>query len=58
MPCLMDSTAKKDARVLVDLEQKREKLKEIQLEWEQLKRSAVGLEPIRRQKYMVDIPCG
>ena len=35
------TVARKDARVLADLEQRREKLLEIQTEWEQLKKSAV-----------------
>ena len=34
--------AKKDARVMADLEQRRERLKELQLEWEALKKSAVS----------------
>lgn len=36
--------ARKDSRVLSDLEQRREKLLEIQTEWEQLKKSAVSLD--------------
>ena len=36
--------ARKDSRVLSDLEQRREKLLEIQMEWEQLKKSAVSLD--------------
>ena len=38
---LIVTVARKDARVLADLEQRREKLLEIQTEWEQLKKSAV-----------------
>ena len=33
---------RKDASVLADLDQRRERLKELQLEWEQLKKSAVS----------------
>lgn len=42
---LMVVTARKDSRVLSDLEQRREKLLEIQTDWEQLKKSAVSRIP-------------
>ncbi|KAI0807228.1 HEC/Ndc80p family-domain-containing protein [Fomes fomentarius] len=45
---LEERYAKKDARVLVDLEQKRERLKEIQIEWEQLKKSAPPFEDLKK----------
>ncbi|KAI0742721.1 HEC/Ndc80p family-domain-containing protein [Daedaleopsis nitida] len=45
---LEERYARKDARVLVDLEQMRERLREIQFEWEQLKRSAPPYEELKK----------
>ncbi|RPD65917.1 hypothetical protein L226DRAFT_183236 [Lentinus tigrinus ALCF2SS1-7] len=39
---------RKDASVLADLDQRREKLKELQLEWEQLKKSAPPYEDLKK----------
>ncbi|CDO70705.1 hypothetical protein BN946_scf184798.g20 [Trametes cinnabarina] len=45
---LEERYAKKDARVFTDLEQLRERLKEIQAEWEQLKKSAPPFEELKK----------
>ncbi|KAL7283222.1 hypothetical protein ACG7TL_002649 [Trametes sanguinea] len=45
---LEERYAKKDARVFADLEQLRERLKEIQAEWEQLKKSAPPFEELKK----------
>ncbi|OJT08860.1 hypothetical protein TRAPUB_211 [Trametes pubescens] len=45
---LEDRYARKDARVLADLEQLRERLTEIQAEWEHLKKSAPPFEELKK----------
>ncbi|PIL23804.1 hypothetical protein GSI_13555 [Ganoderma sinense ZZ0214-1] len=45
---LEERYARKDSRVLSDLEQRREKLLEIQTEWEQLKKSAPPFEELKK----------
>ncbi|KAI0646849.1 HEC/Ndc80p family-domain-containing protein [Trametes meyenii] len=45
---LEERYARKDARVLEDLERLRERLKEIQAEWEQLKKSAPPFEELKK----------
>ncbi|KAI0637190.1 HEC/Ndc80p family-domain-containing protein [Trametes polyzona] len=45
---LEERYARKDARVLADLEQLRERLVEIQTEWEQLKKSAPPFEELKK----------
>ncbi|KAI0374672.1 hypothetical protein BV20DRAFT_986408 [Pilatotrama ljubarskyi] len=45
---LEERYARKDARVLADLEQLRERLAEIQAEWEQLKKSAPPFEELKK----------
>ncbi|KAI0781147.1 HEC/Ndc80p family-domain-containing protein [Trametes elegans] len=45
---LEERYAKKDARVLEDLEKLKDKLKEIQAEWEQLKKSAPPFEELKK----------
>ncbi|KAH9854040.1 HEC/Ndc80p family-domain-containing protein [Lenzites betulinus] len=45
---LEERYTKKDARVLADLEQLRERLTEIQAEWEQLKKSAPPFEDLKK----------